>query len=279
MADWDKISSRGNVDDRRSMAPIVGGVTITGIVLSLAILFLTKGEVAISPEDISSLAPRTTQTTESPEFKGEDEYEVFVSTVLGSTNEMWNELFAKQNMSYSQPTLVLFRDATESQCGGASSSLGPHYCSLDYTIYLDETFFDTLTEKFGAQGGDVAQAYIIAHEVGHHVQNQLGIIDQVLSQSSRNSDIANDLSIKMELQADCYAGLWSNYINNLDVLSPGEISEAMDAAASVGDDRVQEKAEGRVTPENWTHGSSEQRVGWFTTGYNSNDMGACDTFK
>lgn len=167
---------------------------------------------------------------------------------LGQNNDMWAQIFAENNRSYT-PTLVLFRQATTSSCGTATSQVGPHYCPLDQTIYLDETFFDELRNRFGAQGGDVAEAYVISHEVGHHAQNELGIMNQV------NNTGDNKASIQLELQADCFAGLWAHSIRDLGVFGPGEIREAMDAAATVGDDRIQERVTGYINPESWTHGS------------------------
>jgi len=176
-------------------------------------------------------------------------------------------------------TLVLFTGSTNSACGGATSAIGPHYCPPDQTIYIDLDFFAVLQRDFGAQGGDFAEAYVIAHEVGHHVQNLLGISDEVRSLSQQNPDEANSLSVKLELQADCLAGNWANSIfQRGNVLEPGDIEEGLDAAEAVGDDRIQEKALGRIEPESWTHGSSEQRVRWFTTGYETGDPEACDTF-
>lgn len=278
MADWNKISDRGDVEDRRSMAPVaIGGVSLTGVLVLLAFNFLMGG----SPQDVLNQlqnVPVEQQQVNTHEFDGEDSYEVFASKVLGSNNTMWKQVFSKMNKTYTEPKLVLFRTATESGCGGASSAEGPHYCPLDNTIYLDETFFDELTSRFGAKGGDVAQAYVIAHEVGHHAQNELGIMDEVQNEK-QNSGNRNELSVKVELQADCFAGLWSHSIQDKGVLGPGEINEAVDAAAAVGDDRIQKRATGYVNPETWTHGSSAQRVSWFNKGYSSGSLAACDTFK
>lgn len=261
------------MEDRRNLTPVVaGGIGITGLVLYVIFNYLTNGQVEIPVEELESLtAPQQSMTTQ--DFEGADDYEVFASTVLGSNNDMWEQKFSQENLSYTPPKLVLFRQATESGCGTATSLVGPHYCSADKTIYLDETFFDELTKRYGAKGGDVAEAYVISHEVGHHAQNELGIMDELGNGSS------NETNIKLELQADCFAGLWANSIKDLGVLTPGEISEAMDAAAAVGDDRIQEKVTGRISPENWTHGSSEQRVLWFTKGYDSGKLASCDTFN
>ncbi len=273
MAIWDKIASRGHVEDRRSLAPAVGGLGATGIVLYLLFSVLSGSEIS-APDilnQLNTLQPQAQQTQDPSEFQGADEYEVFASTVLGSNNELWNNEFSSQNKTYTPPKLVLFRTATTSSCGSATSEVGPHYCPLDQTIYLDETFFNELTTRFGAQGGDVAEAYVIAHEVGHHVQNVLGIMDETPK--------TNDASVKLELQADCFAGLWAHSIREMQILEPGEINEAIDAAEAVGDDRIQQKVEGYVNPESWTHGSSEQRKQWLNTGYTSGNYSSCNTFN
>lgn len=278
MALWDRIKSRGNVEDRRSMAPVVGGLGISGLALVLIFNILTGGEIDIGEVlgqiEQSQFENRSEITDDA--FQGADDYEIFASTVLGSNNDMWDSLFSKNNQTYTEPTLVLFRSATRSSCGDATSSVGPHYCMLDNTIYLDETFFDVLTSRLDAQGGDVAEAYVIAHEVGHHVQKELGIMQKVINNQTRNS---NDLAIKLELQADCFAGLWANSIKDRGVFEPGEIREALDAAAAVGDDRIQEKVTGYINPESWTHGSSEQRVTWFLRGFEGGSYDVCDTFN
>lgn len=280
MADWGKILSRGNVEDRRSLAPVVvGGVGITGVIVYLLFNLLTNGQVDIPIDQLESISTESRQSINAEDFEGADDYEVFASTVLGSNNDMWLKVFNKVQKSYNPPKLVLFRSATQSACGAATSQVGPHYCSLDKTIYLDETFFDELINQYEAKGGDVAEAYIISHEVAHHIQNELGIIDKVMEEAQQDEVTANELDIKLELQADCFAGLWANSIRELNVLSPNEISEAMDAAAAVGDDRIQEKITGRINPENWTHGSSEQRVSWFTKGYESGEVSSCDSFN
>ncbi len=171
---------------------------------------------------------------------------------------------------------MLFRTATQSGCGTATSDVGPHYCPADSTIYLDETFFEELQRRFGAEGGDVAEAYVISHEVGHHVQNELGIMDDIRSGSS---GAAREDSINLELQADCFAGVWANSVSQIGVIGPGEIKEAIDAAEAVGDDRIQKSVTGQVNPETWTHGSSVQRAQWFNAGYNTGKPADCDTFS
>lgn len=276
MALWDKISSRGTVEDRRGSPLLLGGggLGVAGIIIYLIFNLLNGGSVQDSlPQILNQLQNSQVPTTQvdTKQFEGADNYEVFVSTVLGSTNDMWTQVFNQNNKDYTPPKLVLFRDATQSACGTSVSAVGPHYCPNDQTIYLDETFFDELQTKFKAKGGDVAQAYVIAHEVGHHVQNQLGILD------SQGTD--NATSVKIELQADCFAGLWANSIKDRGVFEPGEINEALDAAAAIGDDRIQQETQGTVTPETWTHGSSEERVYWFTQGYNSGSVAQCNTFQ
>jgi len=280
MAMWDKLTSRGNVEDRRSMAPSMGGIGLAGIAIYVLANVLLGGEIDIGQvlNQLEQAPVSQQQNSVNPEFEGEDSYEVFASTVLGSNNDLWQKVFAKNNKQYTEPRLVLFRTATQSSCGTATSQVGPHYCPTDQTIYLDETFFEELTNRLGAQGGDVAEAYVIAHEVGHHVQNELGTLEKVHNNSSLSTAERNELSILTELQADCYAGIWANSIRDLGVFAPGEISEAMDAAAAVGDDRIQEKISGQVNPESWTHGSADDRLKWFTVGYDSGDLDACNTF-
>jgi uncharacterized protein len=276
MAIWDKIGSRGRVEDRRSAGPAIGGLGIGGIIILLAINFLGGGDLGDVLPELGNAVIQNGQNYSAEEFAGADSYEVFASTVIGSNNDMWQRVFAERNLSYEEPSLVLFRGGTQSACGGAVSQVGPHYCAVDKTIYLDETFFEEMKMRLGATGGDVSEAYVIAHEMGHHAQNELGIFDQV--QSNMDSDNQNDLSVKMELQADCFAGLWAYSIRDLGVFEPGEIAEAIDAARSVGDDRVQERSSGRVNPESWTHGSSAQRVEWFSRGYENGNLSACNTF-
>lgn len=284
MADWSKITSRGNVEDRRAMGPVQigGGVGVVGVIIYLLISYLGGGNSGnVLPQVLNQL--ENTQITsqqnfDTKQFEGSDSYEVFVSTVLGSTNDMWTTIFNKNNLDYTPPALVLFRTSTNSACGGASSDVGPHYCPLDQTIYLDETFFDELTKRFGGNGGDVAQAYVIAHEVGHHAQYQLGIVNENGEINSNGLDQQQE-SIDLELQADCFAGLWAYSIKDKGVFQPNEINEALDAAAAVGDDRIQKNIEGRINPETWTHGSSAERVKWFTEGYNTGNINSCDTFK
>lgn len=276
MANWSKISSRGNVEDRRSLGPVaIRGISLTSIALVFFMNYLNGGSVEGGLNEVlNNVLQQQTQTEQNNEdtsqFADNDPYEEFSSTVLGSNNEAWVNKFEDMGQYYEEPRLVLFRQATESTCGVATSQVGPHYCPADTTIYLDETFFDELTSRFGAQGGDVAQAYVISHEVGHHVQNLLGDL-------GRLSGGDNESSVAIELQADCYAGVWASTLKDDGIFEPGEIREAMDAAASVGDDRIQEKTQGYSNPETFTHGSSEEREAWFTKGYDTGDAEICDT--
>lgn len=267
MADWDQLTSRGNVEDRRGAAPLVGGISGLGIILALG-AFLLGGDPSQVLDLVTQVQPPISNQA-SEEFAGLDTYEEFASTVLGSTNELWRREFQERGGEYVEPRLVLFRQATQSGCGGASSRTGPHYCPADNTIYLDETFFDELTARYGARGGDVAEAYVIAHEVGHHIQNLNGTLASV----SRRD---NEASIAIELQADCYAGVWAGGVAEQGVIAPGEIEEALSAVAAVGDDRIQEQATGQINPETWTHGSSAQRTEAFTRGFETQEPAQCD---
>lgn len=277
MAIWDDLG-KGNIEDRRGMGGVAGGVGIAGLALVAGLTLLQGGSLGDVVGNVAQVAIQqgfSTGSTEDPSaFAGEDEYERFASAVLGSADEYWTEaLPAAYDVAYEPPTLVLFRGSTQSGCGGADSRIGPHYCPADGTLYLDETFFEELTTQLGARGGDVAEAYVIAHEVGHHVQTLTGASQRV------ERDGSNEASIALELQADCYAGLWAWSLRDRNVFAPGEIEEAIDAAAAVGDDRIQQTSGGRIRPETWTHGSSADRVKWFNTGFESGSVAACDTFS
>jgi predicted metalloprotease len=204
----------------------------------------------------------------------------FVSVVLADTEDTWNALFAEQNARYPEPTLVLFTGAVRSACGTGQAAMGPFYCPADRQVYIDLSFYDELRTRHGA-AGDFAQAYVIAHEVGHHVQNVLGISDQVNAQQNRASSRAeaNGWSVRLELQADCFAGLWANHANrSRQVVEEGDIEEALRAAQAIGDDTLQRQSQGTVRPESFTHGTSEQRMRWFNTGWQQGTLASCDTF-
>ncbi|MBC7503481.1 neutral zinc metallopeptidase [Candidatus Gracilibacteria bacterium] len=280
MAKWDQISETGNVEDRRGMrtAGVVGGMSVTGLIIVLAVGYFGGPEQALNVLNQLQQGSQNQTTTVTHEYDGVDPYEKFVGEVLGSTNTIWSKAFEGSQKGYQPPKLVLFRDATTSGCGGATSEIGPHYCNIDQTIYLDERFFDELTKRFGARGGDVAQGYVIAHEVAHHLQDQLGTLSTINSLMQRNPARQNELSIALELQADCYAGIWAGMMQGKGIIEPEEISQAIDAASAVGDDRIQKATTGQINPETWTHGSSADRKKWFTTGYTEKSVASCDTF-
>lgn len=285
MANWDQLGDSGNVEDRRGTATqfALGGGGMGLAILTIVTLFnlFSGGQTNIPVDQIlnglNQVSVQQQPGEQAAQFQGEDSYEKFTRTVLGSTDNVWTSIFQQKGKTYEKSKLVLFRDYTNSGCGGASATVGPHYCPNDQTIYLDETFFDELTKRFGAKGGDVAQAYVIAHEVGHHVQDQLGIMRELESAQNISSDRANKVSVQIELQADCFAGVWANSLKNAGVFENGEINEAIDAAAAVGDDRIQEKAQGYTDPETWTHGSSQERVYWFNQGYETGQPSKCST--
>jgi uncharacterized protein len=201
----------------------------------------------------------------------------FMSFVLDDVQNTWEQIFQQSGETYPRAKLVLFTTSTTSSCGGATSNIGPHYCPADQNVYIDLDFFRELRNQFGAPG-DFAQAYVLAHEIGHHVQNVLGINERVYRDSQRDPDLRNELSIRLELQADCFAGIWGFTAADRGLLEPGDLQEGLGAAEAVGDDRIQEQAGQRIDPENWTHGSSEQRMEWFNRGFESGDPGQCDTF-
>jgi len=280
---WRNLERSTNVEDRRGRtAKVAGGVGGLGIIGVILTLLLSGGDGGSVGDILSQL--NTQQTTapsqDASEFEGLDEEEAFVTAILGTTETLWTDVFAAGDQAYQPAHLVLFTTATESACGGASSATGPHYCPLDQTVYIDLTFYDELQRRFGATGGDFAEAYVLAHEIGHHVQNELGIMDDVRSLQQSQPSEANDYSVRLELQADCLAGVWAYSIyQREDVLESGDIAEGLNAAESVGDDRIQLTTTGRINPESFTHGTAEQRTHWFTVGYETGDPGACDTFS
>ena len=273
MANWDKIKEKWNVEDRRASRStwIVGGIWMWTIAIALVIWYFNWAESAINFLDESIQNSQVQeQQIDNSEFAWEDSYELFVSKIMGSNDKLWENSFKASWLNYKKPKLVLFRWATQSACWWATAQSWPHYCQIDDTIYLDETFFEEMKKYFWAKGWDVAEAYVISHEYGHHVQNLLWITKKVKS----NSD-----SIKLELQADCLAWIWASTLKWKDILEVWEINEAIDAAASVWDDRIQKKMTWYVQPETWTHWSSAQRRQAFEIGYKYWDFNKCDTFK
>jgi predicted metalloprotease len=270
-----------NIEDRRGRGvPVAVGGGIGTIVLLLAALFL-----GIDPGVILQGGP-SAPVTEAPgpspgqTQPGEDPVRDFVAVVLADTEDTWAELFRRMNREYQDPKLVLFTGSVQSACGIAGSAVGPFYCPGDHKLYLDLSFFRDLRARFGAPG-DFAQAYVIAHEVGHHVQTLLGISEQVAAARQRSDRAtANALSVRQELQADCFAGVWAHHGHRTrQILEEGDLEEALGAAAAIGDDRLQRQSQGHVAPESFTHGSSAQRVRWFQRGFTSGAVGQCDTFR
>jgi uncharacterized protein len=252
----------GNIEDRRGLSVgAIGG--LGGVVLLLVALFLGVDPSAI----LNTTAPDTSVNAGSP---ADDQTKDFIATVLGYTEDTWSQIFRNGGRTYREPKLVLFTGAVESACGFAQAAMGPFYCPSDEKVYLDTSFFQELRDRFHSPG-DFAQAYVIAHEIGHHVQNLLGITEQV----ERNR--SNQTSVRLELQADCLSGVWANH--NRDVLDPGDIDEALRAASMIGDDRLQMQSRGYVVPESFTHGTAEQRSRWFKTGFQNGMVSACNTFN
>jgi predicted metalloprotease len=273
-----------NIEDRRGMR-MPGGRGLVGGGIGVLVVALIAMFLGIDPfvatqvvqQTGSSGGPQPHVETRAPSRA--DQMADRVAAVLGSTEDTWTAIFAQAGKQYRKPVLVLFSGAVESACGFAQAAVGPFYCPADNKLYIDLAFYRDLQDKFRAPG-DFAQAYVIAHEVGHHVQNQLGIAEQVRKLQSRVGEReANALQVRMELQADCFAGIWAATANrNSRLLEPGDVEEGLRAAAAVGDDLIQKRSRGYVSPESFTHGSSEQRMRWFRRGLESGDIRACDTF-
>jgi predicted metalloprotease len=277
---WKTGRRSSHIEDRRGTR-ISGGLFKGGIgtvVIALGLAYFLGIDPTILLQMQQADAPTTTGTDYQPTAKEQQQAD-FVSVVLADTEDTWNAIFEQAGRRYEEPSLVLFSGQVNSACGLASAAMGPFYCPADKKVYIDLAFFDDLQERHGASG-DFAQAYVIAHEVGHHVQNLLGTSTQVRrAQSGLGKEGANELSVKLELQADCFAGLWGNHADrSRAVLEQGDIEEALTAASAIGDDRLQKEAQGYVVPESFTHGSSAQRVHWFRQGITTGDVGDCDTF-
>jgi uncharacterized protein len=284
---WRNPRRSGNIEDRRGMrVPMkaVGG-GIGGLILLIITLLLSGGDPGTIFNDNTNIGANTPGSSyyegTTPISQEERELADFVSIVLADTEDTWNEIFAAENLDYREPTLVLFSGAVESACGFAQAAVGPFYCPLDEKVYIDLSFYRDLRDSFGAPG-DFAQAYVIAHEIGHHVQNQIGIMEQVQAaqqQVSTQADV-NRLSVMLELQADCLSGVWAHNADRArDILEQGDIEEGLNAASSIGDDRLQMEFQGQVAPDSFTHGSSIQRVSWFERGLESGDINSCNTFE
>jgi uncharacterized protein len=275
---WQGRRTSTNVEDRRGrvVKGAVGGGVGGGILIIVIMLILNFcGGGDLNNIQLDSQAVATTYQ----ETQQEKELAQFVSVVLAETEDVWTELFSANNLAYSYPGLVLYTDYVESACGMAGSATGPFYCPADQKVYIDLSFYKELQQRFQAPG-DFAMAYVIAHEVGHHVQNLLGIMDEVTSiQSSLSEAEFNEYSVRLELQADYLAGVWGHYVNRMNLLEQGDLEEALNAASAVGDDRIQKQSQGYVVPDSFTHGTSEQRQRWFYKGFTSGTLEGGDTFN
>jgi predicted metalloprotease len=285
---WEGNRESSNVEDMRGGGGGGGGFGFGGrsIGIGTIVIALVGGAIfGINPLTILSMlsgggAPTQVQQGPAQAPPADDKMAKFVSTVLADTEDVWKQLFSQGGATYKEPRLVLFRGAVATACGTGQSAMGPFYCPADQKVYIDLNFYETLRARLGAPG-DFAQAYVIAHEVGHHVQNQLGItrrMDELRGQASKAQ--YNAMSVKLELQADCFAGVWAHHAQNArQVLEQGDVEEAMNAAAKIGDDALQGSRGGAVVPESFTHGTSAQRQKWFSTGLKTGSVKACDTFS
>ncbi len=270
-----------NIEDRRGSGGVgVGGVGIGGVILALVISYFT----GINPMTLLGIMEQTPiarhEAPAAHKPPANDESARFVSKVLASTEDVWTDTFRQNGRQYEAPKLVLFTGATPTACGTGQTAMGPFYCPGDHKVYIDLAFYRELKERFHAPG-EFAQAYVVAHEVGHHIQNLLGIADKVhQARQQAGKAEGNALSVRMELQADCLAGVWGKRTDTMKkVLEPGDLEAALTAATAIGDDRLQQQAQGRIVPESFTHGTSEQRVRWFKRGFETGDMNQCNTFK
>jgi hypothetical protein len=275
---WKDRERSTNVEDRRGMPAkrgIIGGGIGTVILVLVGLYFGVDPSMLMQAVDQS-----THPSVEQEQPPASDEMSQFVSVVLADTEKTWHEIFSRSGKTYEEPKLVLFTGAVDSACGFAQAAMGPFYCPGDQKVYIDLSFYEDMKARFQAPG-DFAQAYVIAHEVGHHVQNLLGILGKTHETMQRVSKSeANRLSVKMELQADCFAGVWGYHADTArNILESGDFEEALGAASAIGDDRIMKQSSGTIVPDAFTHGTSEQRVRWFRRGFESGDPGRCDTFR
>jgi uncharacterized protein len=276
---WRRGRGGDQIEDRRGASPVALGGGAGGLGLVVLLLFYLLGGGGGSGgggplEGLPQMPAARGETGPDPDAELKD----FVGFVVDDVQQSWTRTFANSDKPYEPTTLVIFEQATQTGCGVGSSQTGPFYCPLDRKVYLDLGFFRELRSRFGAPG-DFAQAYVIAHEFGHHVQNILGVNSEVRQEQQRDPDRANDLSIRLELQADCLAGVWAHSAYEQQLLEAGDLEEGLGAAAAVGDDRIQRQTSGRINPEQWTHGSSDQRVTWFKKGFDTGNPADCDTFE
>jgi len=273
---WQGRRESDNVEDRRGIG---GGHVIAGGGIIGVIILLVKFFLGGSGNDTQLQVPDQNQPLSTEEKARQDQEVPFVRTVLAETEDVWTQLMQKQGVTYTDPKLVLFTDATQSGCGFAQSATGPFYCPSDQKVYIDLSFYDELKDRFHASG-DFAMAYVIAHEIGHHIQKLLGTSDKIDRLRQQLSDEEfNKYSVRLELQADFYAGVWAHYEQGKGILEKGDIEEALNAANQIGDDRLQKESQGYVVPESFTHGTSEQRMHWFRKGYETGDINQGDTFN
>jgi predicted metalloprotease len=286
----DELPTSDRIEDRRGVPGGRAGLGI-GTVVVLGLIGWALGidpRILIGGAELISGGSQTQQGPASPGSTGapSDEMGHFVSAILGSTEAEWTEIFARSGKTYKPPTLVMFSGATESGCGFAKAAMGPFYCPIDQKVYLDTSFFQDLQQRFGACDGSKAcqfsEAYVIAHEIGHHVQNLLGVLPKVQEAQKAAADKteANSLQVRVELQADCLAGVWANHGQaKWQFIEPGDVESALQTASAIGDDRLQKEAQGYVVPDSFTHGTSAQRSRWFSTGLKSGEVASCDTFR
>lgn len=285
---WENRRSSQNVEDRRNQSSNQGlgerrqfmlprgkmGLAVVAIVIIAGMY-----GIDLTPLITGNLS-QTSSVSQPVNQQQDDEYARFTSVILASTEDVWHTLFKQEGLTYQEPRLVLFRNYTPTACGTGQSAMGPFYCPPDKTVYIDLSFYEELKKRHQA-GGDFAQAYVIAHEVGHHVQNLLGIADKVQKRQaqSRSQKEANQLSVRLELQADCFAGVWGYHMKLDEALEPGDLEEALNAAQAIGDDTLQKKTQGYIVPDSFTHGTAEQRHNWFKRGFEKGAISACNTFN
>lgn len=277
---WQDRDGSGNVEDRRgSGRPLgIGGLPVGGkLGAVLLVVVLVAGYYGYDLTPLLGLSGQGGQTVSRPQE--EDELARFTSVALKTTEETWGDIFGRRGLHYDEPRLVLYTGSTDTACGYGQSAMGPFYCPADHRVYIDLSFYRDMERKLGG-GGDFALGYVLAHEVGHHVQNLLGISQKTRRMmSGMDKAGANRISVMQELQADCFAGVWGHYMQRRGILERGDLEEALNTASAIGDDRLQKESMGRVVPDSFTHGTSAQRISWFRRGFDSGDPGQCNTFK
>jgi uncharacterized protein len=271
---WQGRQGSSNIEDRRGMRM---GLPVGGGIGGLVLLLLFSALTGTNPLDMINSGAPPSESTGTTGVSSDDPQAQLIAVALKDTEDTWTEIFRQQGETYRPPTLVLFTDATQSACGVGQAAMGPFYCPADQKVYLDLSFFRDLDQRFGAPG-DFAQAYVVAHEVGHHIQTLTGVTQRVDAMRQRGGSQGNAVSVRVELQADCYAGVYAHYAAQRGLLDTGDAEEGLRAAAAIGDDRLQQEAQGRVVPESFTHGSSDQRVEWLRRGMDSGRVDACNTF-